>query len=215
MTKQPKLKVDFTHAKVPELIIGAEAVLGPWINHPAIQEPRPSFLPTPDQLKQAIDELRRTYNAALKRDQDQIKLRDRAAEALKVHLYAIAHFYETGAVTDPRFLINTGFEELPPPTSSSNAMLEAPSILSLKHGQFPGVIIAKASRTHGAGSYEMHIAEGDPTVESNWKYQGVHMHCSAMEMKDLEGGKVYSFRVRAIGPKGAGPWSPPGTLRAL
>jgi len=77
------------------------------------------------------------------------------------------------------------------------------------------MVIGKCNSVKKARSFGLEVCEGDPTIEENWKYISVAVHCTRMEMKGLTPGKVYSYRVRAITPSGTGPWSSYVTLMAI
>jgi len=55
------------------------------------------------------------------------------------------------------------------------------------------------------------VTNGDPTVEDNWRTLGIFAHCSRIEVKDLEAGKLYSFRLRGLAPMDQEPGQHPST----
>jgi hypothetical protein len=207
------LKVDFSRFKDPQLIVQGRSVVAGMTTHPALTGPLPGFMPNTETVKAAIDMLEDAYNAALTRDVQKVAARKEARKAVEVLLQTVAKFYETAAISDRHLLNNTGYE-LRREGKIYNNPLETPVSLSLSHGKFPGVVVAKTARVRGAVSYEMHFTDGNP-LDGNWTFKGVYSHSSRMEMTDLEGGKIYSFRARVIGSAGAGPWSDAVSLRAL
>jgi hypothetical protein len=208
-----RLKVDLSRVKDPQLIVQGRSVVAGMTTHPALTGPLPGFLPNAETVKAAIDKLEDAYNAALTRDAQKIAARKEARKAVEVLLQTLAQFYETAAISDRNLLNNTGYELRRESKIYSNP-LEGPFSLSVFHGNFPGVIVAKTARVPGAVSYEVHFTEGNP-LDGNWTFKGVYSHASRMEMTNLEGGKIYSFRARVIGSAGAGPWSDAVSLRAL
>jgi hypothetical protein len=213
--KIPKVKADFRRMKILELLLLAKNVLVASRSHPALQGGRPEFLPSDEALSQSIDNLNASYTAALSGDRDKKKIRERDQNILIGQLNIFAHYYETAAAQNHDFILNTGFAEAPAIKNTHKGFLQAPTPPQLKHGPYPGSIIAKTGRVQYARSYEMHLTEADPTIEGNWRFQGMHYKSSEMPITGLEGGRVYSFRVRAVGPDDKGPWSPPSTLRSM
>ena len=61
------------------------------------------------------------------------------------------------------------------------------------------------ARLAGARTYEIQLAQGDPSLEANWK----SATASHMLVEDLTPAHTYWFRVRAIGSGGAGRWTDP------
>jgi hypothetical protein len=207
-------KGGFKRRKIPELLVFAQNVLECYRKHPALQGPKPDFLPTDVAVEQAITSLGASYAAGLGGDRDSKKQRNLDLDVLVGHLETLAHFYETAGVQNPALLLNTGFEAAPVPKSAVQRALEAVALVTLTHGTHPGIVYAKVPRVRYAKGYEVYYTEGDPTVEENWKFQATH-YTSSMEIGGLEGGKIYSFKIRAANSAGKGPFSPIGTIRAL
>jgi hypothetical protein len=209
-----KLSKNFKRKKIPDLLVLAEGVLERSKTHPALQGARPEFLPI-DTLPAAIVSLRTSYSGALGGSFDMKKQRDRDLDALSAQLTTLATYYETAGVHNPDYLLNTGFEEAAVQKKGIVRPLEAVSSLDLWHGSHPGLVYAKVPQVPQAKGYEIYFTDSDPTVEQNWKFQGTHFTCSKMEVGGLDGGKVYSFKIRAANKNDKGPFSPVGTIRAL
>ncbi|HRH39974.1 MAG TPA: fibronectin type III domain-containing protein, partial [Flavobacteriales bacterium] len=62
--------------------------------------------------------------------------------------------------------------------------------------------------------YELQYTDGDPLVEANMKPLAM-LSANRYLATGLESHKAYSFRVRAIGAAGIGPWSDIGTGKPL
>ena len=97
----------------------------------------------------------------------------------------------------------------------STAPLLAPGNFIVWHASEHGVMYAKASPVKKGRSYLIEICEGDPTIESNWRYAATSVLSSKMEIRGLTPGTVYWFRVRALGANSFGPWSSYVTLMAI
>ena len=214
--KPPKVKVDFSRMADPAFIVYSGSVVTGLTNDSAALQNAPSFVPSLATITQQAGSFRDAYMAALKHDLDKIALRKECRTVLETSLYTLAHYLETAAINDPHLLDGTGFEvRRASGGSTSKGPVPAPDYLSLRHGPFPGMVIGKTNPVPGARSFEVHFTGGDPTIEANWSYQGVHPLSSAMEMTGFEGGALLSFRVRAICSNGYGPWSPVASLRVL
>jgi hypothetical protein len=60
-----------------------------------------------------------------------------------------------------------------------------------------------------AGSYEVQITQGDPTLESNWKHALTALTSTHITLNDMPLMQVFWVRVRGIGSTGVGIWSTP------
>jgi hypothetical protein len=68
-------------------------------------------------------------------------------------------------------------------------------------------IVARGSAVKGAKCYEIWICEGDPLTESNWRHLITSGCVNHIEINGLTPGKLYYFRIRAVGSHTTGPWS--------
>jgi hypothetical protein len=66
-----------------------------------------------------------------------------------------------------------------------------------------------------AGSYDVQITSGDPTVEANWTSAGSYRNSGRIELTGLATLKTWSARMRALGSAGPGDWSVPVSLLAV
>ena len=112
------------------------------------------------------------------------------------------------ATKDPSLLANLGIAPKKQVVKKSNkASVTAPSNLKATHGKMSGSAILKSDRVPGSASLEVQFCQGDPMQEESWSAGQHFPHCSYMEVKGLEPGKMYYFRVRCLGNDGHGPWS--------
>lgn len=195
-----------THA---DFLARAESILSSLANHPLVSEPIPEPFPSLAKLKEITDAYRESYYAAVNGDRVKISQRDLLRPRVEEEFVSLAAFLTQKAGKDQFMLVDLGFEvrERAAKSTHVSSSLVAPSNVTAKHGELPSVIILRCSRTYGTGSYEVQISEGDSSVEENWRPAGHYMHASRMEVKGLEPGRRYSFRLRSIGPDGPGPWS--------
>ncbi|GFO64057.1 fibronectin type III domain-containing protein [Geomonas paludis] len=68
-------------------------------------------------------------------------------------------------------------------------------------------IIARGSAVKGARSYEIWVCEGDPLAEASWRHHATSGKINKIEITGLTPGRLYYFRIRAVGARDAGPWS--------
>ncbi|MBJ6802669.1 fibronectin type III domain-containing protein [Geomonas propionica] len=68
-------------------------------------------------------------------------------------------------------------------------------------------IVARASAVKGARSYEIWLCESDPLVEASWRHHATSGKINRIELTGLTPGKLYYFKIRAVGASDAGPWS--------
>lgn len=66
-------------------------------------------------------------------------------------------------------------------------------------------IIARASAVKGARSYEIWVCESDPLTEAGWRHHTTSGKISRIEVTGLTPGRLYYFRIRAVGAVDAGP----------
>jgi hypothetical protein len=92
---------------------------------------------------------------------------------------------------------------------SHSGILPAPSNFRVSHGQKSGTLNAQATRLPGAGSYEVQILQGDPSIEANWKYFTSSVSSAHILLEGLIPAQTYWIRLRAIGSPGAGLWTDP------
>jgi hypothetical protein len=78
----------------------------------------------------------------------------------------------------------------------------------------PGEVMLNADSQEGAFGYNFQFTKLDPAVEGNWvdDAPGPHRGCKKIVIQGLDPLSRYSFRGRAIGDEGPGPWSKPVTI---
>ncbi len=76
-------------------------------------------------------------------------------------------------------------------------------------GAFSGSLDIKTSPLEGAASYDVQIAQLDPTVEANWAHTTTSKTASHIQLTGLTPGQSYWLRMRGIGSNGVGLWTDP------
>lgn len=160
-------------------------------------------------LLTAREKLKYTHEASL--THDSIKIQDRKGaegEAVKL-LDSVAAFYKLAAVNDPSVLHYTGFTPNQP--RKGDPPLLMPQGLAVYQGPVFGSTAITVNPLPGVILWELQVAEGDLTVERNWR---PHIFNSGepMILHGLTVDREHGFRVRGHNRNGAGPWSPPVTF---
>ncbi len=85
----------------------------------------------------------------------------------------------------------------------------------------PGCLAAAATFMQGArrvpdaACYDVQMTSADPTVETNWTAVGIFQNPRRIQVLGLTPGKVYWFRLRALGKAGPGAWTGAASLMAV
>lgn len=202
-----------------EAISALEPIVMTMVNNCPIQDPFPSFVPSPEQYKATYDAFRAVHQEALTGNHVKIAERNATRLTLNQQTVDLADFVELASRKDASVMIRSGFDYFrrtygSAPPVAFHAIPGAAASLQAKHGPERGTIILKATGITGAKSYDVWITDGDPTVEKNWRHFEV-FGTSRMVLKNLEPGRLYSFRVRGIGGAESGPWSHYISLMAI
>ena len=213
---RPHLRVDFSHYKDADLLLKVGNIVASLGNNPHYPRPWPAPTPTFEELCNANSNYQAGVQVALSRDSFKIIERDRAREMLVELLLDLAPYLELVAKGNADILKTTGFDVKQPKSTTvvNHDPLDAPENFSAKHG-LSGTLICHAARLAGAGSYELQICEGDPTVEANWRQYSIYTQASHMEVTGLTPGQKVSLRLRGYGSLGAGAWSDTVTIIVL
>jgi hypothetical protein len=175
---------------------------------------RPEFLPHLAQLTEAYNKYHDGYDAAI--NHDTVKIADRkAARAEFCRLLEIAaKFVDASAGDDINILLRSGFDLAKPRTRTVKITpLPAPPMnFVVQQGETRGTLVGSMPRPDYAVCFEVHVAEGDPTVEGNWSFAGVHFHPDQMRIIGREPGKQISLRVKGHNAQGESGWSNPFTI---
>lgn len=210
---QPKLIITFGRLSEADFQAKAGFIIASLTNNPHFPEPWPKQAPTLAQLSDALAAYREAYHASLTRDTLKIKQREAAREALVNLLRLLASYLEFAAAGDVSILATTGYDLRNDIVRGVNSgILPAPSNFRVLHGKQSGTVDIHVDRLPGAASYEVQIAQGDPTVEANWKPARIAKTGSHIAVDNLTPGQTYWFRVRAIGKDGNGLWTDPVSI---
>lgn len=172
----------------------------------------PHGVASASQILAGRDKLREAFEAALTHDSLKILARNAAREELVLLLDSVAKYLELVALTNPAAVKNHGFSSGRRSRTSTPAPLPPPANFSVYQGPQPGSVIAKATRLATASSYEVHVAEGDTSIEENWFYKSVFPDPSMMIINGYASGKQIAVRSRGVNLAGPGAWSAPVSI---
>lgn len=209
MNRKKSISTAYRRTTPPKLLTTARNVLAAMEKNPAFTTgPLPPSVPTRDLLDAGITRFRGCYEAALNHDYAKIRERDAEEQVLIKLLDAIRSYLELEGVNNQEVFFDTGFEPPVAPRNTASNVQQSSYALSVYHGPQSGTVLGKAPRVKHAGSYEIHVTEGDPLVEEEWYHKGVFLGSSGMLMNGFVLGRRYCFRHRPIFSSGPGAWSP-------
>jgi hypothetical protein len=185
-------------------------------NDPKLHDTLLGLLPKGEIIQELLLHFNESRAAAAGNDPDQVLILEGHRKKLNRTLNRYEHLAKLAAEDDPTLPQKLGITlHKAKKTARSTATILAPGNLSVRHGSVHGVILANTSTVKRARSYLVEICEGDPSIESNWRFAATSAGCTKMEVTGLTPGTVYWFRVKAIGANGAGPWSSYVSLMAI
>jgi hypothetical protein len=214
-----KLLISFQKLGFPSFLSRAQGIKTALTSEPAltlIPDPWPATYPSRAQLVTAFGEFETAYDASQDGGKTALTVRNLKREALTEVLKNLAPYLESvaRAAGDVSILDVTGYERRQP-AGHGNGDVELPApVITLRHGELSGVLLARASSLRGAGSYETQYCTGDPSVPANWQKGPTTTGCRRIELEDLTPGQLYYVRIRGIGSNGPGAWSDVASLRA-
>lgn len=173
----------------------------------------PTPVPTLASIETLIDKLEAAETDVLNNGgkQDYV-VRNMFRDELRTELTLLASYVQVTSGGDRVKILSAGFEtrRLPAPVG----IPDKPANLRITLGELPGSLQLRWGRVRGRLNYKAQYCEGDPLVEANWK-DLVELGRNYYVATDLEGGKSYSFRVRALGAAGYGPYSDVAVAKPL
>ena len=210
------IKWNFNTLSPAGFLAQAESIVASMTGNADFPEPWPGNVPSLTQIRTELDAFQTELLATTAGDKTRIVARNAARSTLANDLTQLAFYVQTVAQGDDTKLATSGYPLRKPLTRTQVFELpSAPSQLTLGRGVVSGMLVVRAGRVPGAGSYDVQITAGDPTVEANWAAAGSYKTCRRMELQGLTPGKVYSVRVRALGTAGPGAWTAPSSLMVV
>jgi len=213
---QAKLIVTFDRLSTSDFLVISGSIVNGMTNNSHFPEPWAGQGLTLVQLTAAYTAFEEAYHASLTRDTVKIAQRNATRQTLTDILKRLALSLELMAQGDVAALATTGFElRHDIVRTNSNELLPAPTDFRVTHGQLSGTFDVHVARLVGAGSYEVHIAQNDPNLESNWRHAISSVNSLHIIVTGLTPGQNYWVRIRGIDSNGGGVWSDPINIFAI
>lgn len=201
------LKRALTRLNAAQLIERARAHVAALTGNALFPDPRPTLASIEDAIAALVIADAVVLNNGGRKD---YLARDQRMRELHNLLVLLAAYVQVQSSGDPEAILSTGFplRKRPEPAGP----LPAPSDLRAEASALSGVIKLRWARVRHHQFYEVQYRSSDPQRSGDWEplTQLSRNSCSAT---GLQGGVAYSFRVRAVGAAGPGPWSDVATER--
>ena len=133
---------------------------------------------------------------------ESIDAKDLAAVEVRNLLTQLSQYVNLTAGTDLGMAITSGFEPVRKPEP---VILGVPVNVMATVSEYAESVDLGWKRVPGASMYHVYMGEGDPAT-IKWSFVGASTRASR-RIASLESGKLYSFRVAAVGAAGEGPAS--------
>ncbi len=202
--RMPKFKLDLTKKTPAQKITLGETHVTAMTGNASF--PAANRLPADAAFQAALDALT-TAEAEVEAKKTALKqaraTRDAAELEFDSALNSRASYCEAAKPNDDAALAGTGLPLRTAPATVGD--LPAPGDLTATMGDDPGEMELSWDPVYGANSYAIEKCEHNVPGAAWGAVQTVSQ--SKFTLTGLTSGTTYAFRVRAIGPKGNGPWS--------
>jgi hypothetical protein len=179
--------------------------------HPGFQDPLPPPLAGAAEIKAMATDYLGLANAVAAGNLTQKTARDALRPQVEVHTIMALQWAVMRSIREnnPSLIQNLVFDHKKPaaPRSHVHPLVAAPVNVVATHGPVSGTVFINTGKVKGATTYHVYGCQGDPSVEASWAEVGKSTGCRNIELRGLEPGKVYHFRVNCFGAAGHGPWS--------
>lgn len=208
-----KLNTSFSALTDPVMLIKGRSILkGLELIWEGIE--LPSFVPNLTRLREGFEKYQNAYDAAINRDTVKIADRNEARKEFTELLERVAQYLEASAGENENMLRTSGFDlrKASGTTRAQRSIPATPRNFTVKRGGNRGQYVGSVAKQSDATCFEMHRTYGDPAVEANWQFSGVHVRPGEMVIENHEPGRQCAYRLRAHNAEGHGPWTPPVTI---
>jgi hypothetical protein len=211
---QPKLILAFERLSEPDFDTKSNLIVTSLKGNSNFPLPWPPPTPQLADVTAAADNYHALFVAGKSGDHETITKRDVARDILTQMLKKVAPYLEVVADGSVSMLQTTGYDlrhDIVKGTTPDP--LPAPANFRFMRGELSGTMVNKAESLAGAGSYQLQICTGDPSIEANWKDHGTFKNCSNIITDGYTPGVIYFSRLRGIGSNGPGVWAvSPGVM---
>ncbi len=203
-----RIRLGFRNASAMAILAIGEKALAGMSGNPAFPDPPVSM----EMLEQALDEFSLAIQAQAKGGTLATAVRNNARRKVIELLSRLARYVEDKSKNDLPTLLSSGF----PARNRSRAQVQFPKAVILKiTPRRSGQLNLQVRAIPNARCYQVVCAEVGPNgVLGPERDAGLFTNSRSIPIGGLTPGKVYSFRVRAIGGSaGFGDWSEPVSHR--
>ncbi|MFM8330841.1 MAG: fibronectin type III domain-containing protein [Candidatus Methylumidiphilus sp.] len=205
---QPKLIATFDRHGEADFLAKTGFIIASLADNSHFPEHWIEQVPSLAQLGAALTAYRDAYHASQTRDTLKIAQRDIARQALTELLKRLAPYLELVAAGDTAALTSTGYDLRKEITRTARSgPLPAPADFRVSHGPKSGSLDIHAAKLQGAGSYEVQIAQGDPTAEAHWQHALSSTTSAHILLEGLTPAQTYWLRLRGISGQDSGLWT--------
>lgn len=201
-----KIRLDLRDIKPGDLLAKIRKITYKMTGNPHFVHPTPSI----SELTAAGDLLSEYIVASKTGDRERIAMRRKQEDVVKDLLRRLASYTAFIARTESQIL-STGFDLRRLPTKR---LPSRPSELEAVRSEKEGVVKLKWKPVQNSKHYVVEMATGNTlTQDAEWQTM-MFLSRSTCKVENLEPGKYYWFRVRALGTQGTSPYSDPATVMA-
>ncbi len=199
------VKLALTGLSPAKLVERARAIIAAMTGNAVYTTPAPTLA----VVTTATDAVEAADTAVLNNGGKQDYLtRDLRAQELRDLLTLLGSYVQVTSGGDPEKILSAGYPTRKP--AEPVGPMGKPGDLVATANKLVGVIDLRWKSVKGRMFYEAQINDVDINVEVNWKPLK-NLSDNVYKVTGLESGKAFSFRVRAVGAAGPGPWSDPAT----
>lgn len=205
-----QIKLEFRNKSPDELLTLFSEILQAMTGNASFTAPNPTLAAltaSRDALQTKINDVRakeNTWRAA-------VAARGVQEDATTLLFTQLSSYVQNVSGGDEAKILSSGFQVRSAPAPIT---MVAPANLRATTGDSEGEIDLAWDRVRGASSYIIECREQTETTLSPWQAVKAVTQ-SRFTVTGLTGGKIYAFRVRAIGTQGEGPWSDEAVKRAV
>lgn len=205
---QAKLMINFNRLSEIDYLTKSGSIVAALTGNPNFAPPWIAQVPSLLDISAAFNAYQMAYHEALSKDIFKVAIRVSTRLILTNFLKQLAPYLELVAVGDVGKLISTGYDLRNDATHKQGSEpLPAPKDFRVARGAFSGTLNVNVTKLKGAVSYEVHITQGDPEVETDWHHAISASSCQRIPLAGLNPMQIYWLRIRGLGCNGMGVWS--------
>lgn len=201
-----KVKIGFSGLSVIDQVMRGFHICEKMKGNVNFTDPKPTLA----VFRDSVVQLEEAYRKSRDRDRKLIQIMDiRRAEMLEL-VRQLAAYVQVASMGDEEKIRSSGFDVVK--KGAARPHVHQVMRLRLRQGASPASLRAIWQAVTGAESYEIQLSMDGPDDKFFRHYLTVVG--SRVNLLDLEAGRIYWVRVRAVGRKGYGTWSNTGKQTA-